>query len=277
MVNELKEIYGSYSIPKEVYRLIQLEIDLQKEGLSLATIGLIPIDDYFYYYSITPPDLIPFASTGGNGIHFGFLTDFHEVLELKDAPIVCVSPTNDPPVRYVAKNFEEFMNLVVSVPYVEMLEQFCTVQDKDEMNEIIRENASDLSNVLQIERTLIFKRLQQTFNAKSVDVLDYLEQAKMERKKKVSIATLDGLGIIGSNSGRSFSFAKDRNVGEKEIERMQSFLYSANKEEKLAFVRDANYWYILTPDYDEAVMQLIVSLLQSLVLKDEAYRVLSKN
>ncbi|GGA23149.1 SMI1/KNR4 family protein [Psychrobacillus lasiicapitis] len=108
MVNELIEVYGTYSIPEEVYRLIQLEMNLQKEGLSLDTIGFIPITDY-YYYSITPPDLIPFASTGGNGIHFGFLTDFHDVRVLKDAPIVCVSPTNDPPVRYIARNFEEFI------------------------------------------------------------------------------------------------------------------------------------------------------------------------
>ncbi|GGA23142.1 hypothetical protein [Psychrobacillus lasiicapitis] len=144
------------------------------------------------------------------------------------------------------------------------------------MNEIIRENARDLSNTLQIEREHIFKRLQQTFDAKSVDVLRYMEQAKMERENKVSLATLDGLGIIGSNSGRSYSFAKDRNVGKKEIERMQSFLNAANKEEKLAFVRDANYWYILAPDYDEAVMNLMIHLLQSLKLIDEADRVLLK-
>ncbi len=33
-------------------------------------------------YSITPPDLIPFANTGGDGIHFGFLTDFGSVSTL---------------------------------------------------------------------------------------------------------------------------------------------------------------------------------------------------
>lgn len=91
-----------------------------------------------------------------------------------------------------------------------------------------------------------------------------------------SIPTLDGLGIVGQNKGRSYSFTNDRNRDEKEIERMQSFLNEANREEKLAFVRDANYWYILSPDYDETVANLIIKLLQSLELKDEAIRVSSK-
>ena len=30
------------------------------------------------------------------------------------------------------------------------------------------------------------------------------------------------------------------------LTRMQNFLASANTEEKLAFIRDADYWYILT-------------------------------
>lgn len=275
MENKLNEVYGSYDIPKAVYRLIQIEEDLQKEGVSLATIGFIPIVES-YYYSITPPDLIPFAHTGGDGIHFGFLADFNEVSDLMEAPIVCVSPTNDPPIRYVARNFNEFMNLVVSVPYVEMLEQFWAIQDKDQMNEMIREDASDLSEVLQRKRTHLFNRLQQVFEAEQVDVLNYIQKVKEEREMIVSIPTLDGLGIVGQNNGRSYSFATDRNVNEAEIERMQSFLSEASTEEKLAFVRDANYWYILAPDYDETVWKLIIKLLQSLALEDEANRVASK-
>ncbi|MEK3980658.1 hypothetical protein MKY37_16650 [Psychrobacillus sp. FSL K6-2836] len=50
----------------------------------------------------------------------------------------------------------------------------------------------------------------------------------------------------------------------------------ANIEVKLALVRDAKYWYILEPEYDEMVANLIIILLQSLELKDEAIRVSSK-
>jgi hypothetical protein len=57
-----------------------------------------------FRYFITPPDLITFISTGGDGIHFGFLTDFGQVEDLEEAYIVCVSPTNDPPLKIVARN-----------------------------------------------------------------------------------------------------------------------------------------------------------------------------
>lgn len=276
MENELKEFYGSYSITKGVYQLLQLEKDLQYEGLSLAAIGLIPVVESDFY-SITPPDLIPFARTGGDGIHFGFLTDFNNVSDLKDAPIVCVSPTNDPPIRYLASNFKEFLNLAVSVPYVEMLEQFWSMENENQMTDFVREVTIDIPKDLERNRILIFNRLQQSFEADQVDVLKYLHQVKLERAEKVAISTLDGLGIVGQNNGRSYSFAGDRSCNEEEIERMRYFLNEANTEEKLAFVRDANYWYILTSGYHYAVWNLIVELLQSLDLQDDATRVFSKS
>ena len=120
MDDTLKSVYSSYEVPKEIHLLHALEEKLNKEGLSLDIIGFQPVTDLFIYH-ITPPDLIPFAHTGGAGIHFGFLTDFSEVRDLYDAPIVCVSPTNDPPIRYMARNITEFLNLVASVPHAEML------------------------------------------------------------------------------------------------------------------------------------------------------------
>lgn len=53
MDKALKKRYGFYAIPKEIYQLMELEEELQKEGLSLAVIGLMPINE-FYPYSITP-------------------------------------------------------------------------------------------------------------------------------------------------------------------------------------------------------------------------------
>lgn len=108
MDNSIRKIYGSYEIPDEIYKLYELEKELNDIDLSLDMIGFRPSihDDS---YSITPPDLIPFANTGGDGIHFGFLTDFGSVPALTEAPIVCVSPTNDPPIRYMANNIKEFL------------------------------------------------------------------------------------------------------------------------------------------------------------------------
>lgn len=276
MVNDWTELYGSYSIPNAVYELLRLEKSLQEEDLSFEAIGLIPITDN-YTYTITPPDLIPFARTGGAGIHFGFLTEFNKVEDLMEAPIVCVSPTNDPPIRYMARNIKEFINLAISVPYVEMLEQFWETHDENQMKEIVREYANDLPDALQRKRAFIYKRLQDTFKAEPVDVLTYIHQVKMERAKKICMLTLDGLGIIGQHNGSGYSFPTNRNCDEKEIEGMRSFLHEASTEEKLAFIRDANYWYVLSSGYDEAVWLLIIELLQALKLQDEANRVLSKS
>ena len=54
--------------------------------------------------------------------------------------------------------------------------------------------------------------------------------------------------------------------------RMKNFLSSSNREEKLAFIRDAYYWYVLTPDYDCEVLKLVVELLKSLNLFNEVNR-----
>ena len=43
MNGAVNEIYGTYEVPKEICQLIELEKELQTEGLSLAQIGLIPV------------------------------------------------------------------------------------------------------------------------------------------------------------------------------------------------------------------------------------------
>lgn len=275
MNDVLKKIYGSYEIPKEVYQLIAMEEELQKEDLSLAMIGLIPIVE-FHPYSITPPDLIPFATTGGDGIHFGFLTDFGSSLDLMDTPIICVSPTNDPPIRYIARNFKEFMNLALAVPYVEMLEGFWAFNNENQISEMIKEFVNETPVDWVTKRTLIYNRLKQSFSTEQVSILNYFHQIKLERAEQIAMQTLDGIGIMGQNNGSSYSFAADRNCDELELERMAHYLNAANLVEKLAFVRDARYWCILAPGYDEAVSDIIIKLLESLDLTDEVNRVAGK-
>lgn len=118
----LKE-YGKYDVLETINRLFQLQKELDAEGLTLGLIGLRITDDTFSYY-ITPPDLIPFASTGGDGIHFGFLTDFGAVKDLENAPIVCVTPTNDPRIRYLSRDIREFLRMVITLPDAENLEYY---------------------------------------------------------------------------------------------------------------------------------------------------------
>ncbi|WP_391201487.1 hypothetical protein [Psychrobacillus sp. L4] len=270
---EQKKTYGQYEIPNEIHLLYQLENDLSNEGLSLSQIGFQPIYQFVPYW-ITPPDLIAFASTGGGGIHFGFLTDFHSVSNLSEAPIVCVTPTNDPPLRYMARNIREFLNLAYSVPYAEMLETMWNYEDEKQIIELIKEFEKDTSENWKRDREYIQTRYQQVFGTKKLDVVNYFIQVKKERAETIYMTTLDGLGVVRTKpsikSKQHFNFPSNRNIDEVEIEKMRTFLEHSNETEKLVFVRDAHYRYVVSSGYDEAIWELLLELLISLKLEDEA-------
>lgn len=66
--------YGKYAVPETVRGLFEFEQELRAEDLSLDfNLGLIMTQEDIRYMS-TPPDVIPFASCGVDGIHYGFLT-----------------------------------------------------------------------------------------------------------------------------------------------------------------------------------------------------------
>ena len=124
---------------------------------------------------------------------------------------------------------------------------------------------------------MISGRFQETFNTTPLNVQEYVQEVLKERNEKIIVSTFDGLGIIGSHDlekkGKRFTFDDQRRQNEKEIMQMQDFLSSANKEEKLAFIRDAYYWYILTSEDDGEVLKLVVELLKSLNLRNELNRI----
>ncbi|MFF5994030.1 hypothetical protein AAGS61_04610 [Lysinibacillus sp. KU-BSD001] len=278
MAHPYKQIYGSYEVPKEIHQLHALEQELNREDLSLEMIGLQPLHDWFTY-PITPPDLIPFAHTGGAGIHFGFLTDFGLTKDLQDAPIVCVSPTNDPPIKYMARNIGQFFNLASSVPHVEMLDDFWAYDDATQIQAHIEEFYKDTPNDWAKKRQAVFTRFQATFGTQQEQVIPYFQKVQLERKNRQSLFTLDGLGVIGENAsaeGKSYAFDSHHSLNEQELQRMQDFLKQASHLEKLAFIRDAHYRYVVAPNYDEAVLQIIIELLQSMDLQAELQRVLAR-
>lgn len=272
MDQSLKAAYGSYAIPEEIKLLLQLEQEFMRDGKTMGFIGLRPSLTYDAY-SITPPDLIPFADTGGDGIHFGFLTDFGLVESLESAPIVCVSPTNDPPIRLLAKNIRDFLDMASSVPYVENLEEWWGCQDEAKMIAQQEEWEKDTPFHVQKERNEMFARFQKTLGTKPTSVYSSIQEARREREHQIALPTLDGLGIIGSRrKGQPFEFRQDRFLDESEMARMRSFLATACLEEKLAFVRDAMFWYIVSKDYDVSMAELLLDLFHSLGLRDEAAR-----
>lgn len=272
MDDNFKKLYGAYDIPDEIVKLFELEKELNDIDLSLDRIGFQPCPHDFAY-SFTPPDLIPFASTGGGGIHFGFLTDFGTVRTLAEAPIVCVSPTNDPLIRYMAQNITDFLNLVSSVPHAEMLESFWSNPDETAIQEEIKMIAEDTPVDWKKAQLIVAEHFKNKFGTQQVNIVISLQEAQEKRANAIALSTKDGLGIVGEHSGSTYSKLElDRNNSEDQLARINEYLNNSSTVEKLAFIRDANYSFILVPDYDKEVLQLVIELLESLNLPDEAYR-----
>ena len=268
----MKKIYGAYEIPDEVLKLNELEKELNAMDLSLDRIGFQPCSPDFTY-SITPPDLIPFAHTGGGGIHFGFLTDFGAATTLTEAPVVCVSPTNDPQIRYMAGNITEFLNLISSVPHAEMLENIWSNPTEAFIQEVFKEAAEYSTPDWEADREKVAEHFKNKFDTQQVKFGDALQEAQEKRMNDVILSTKDGLGIVGEDSGITYKrFEFDMNHSDDQLARINDYLKKSSTVEKLAFIRDANYSYILSPDYDKELLQLVIELLESMNLDDEAYR-----
>jgi hypothetical protein len=277
MENSIKELYGSYEIPEEVYKLYELERELNEVDLSLYIIGLQPcLHDYCD--PITPPDFIPFANTGGDGIHFGFLTDFGQVPTLSEAPIVCISPTNDPPLRYTANNIKDFLDLVSSVPHAEMLEAFWANPDETHIRQVMVEFVKNSPSDWVEKRWMIAERLKDKFKTQQKQVGFYLLQSQDQRAKSISTSTLDGLGIVGSKeetdtyTNYTFDFEKyfTQSLDDQEFINIQDYLKESNRIEKLAFIRDIIY--VVRTEFEENSFNLVIDLMESLNLHDEIQR-----
>gem|GEM_PF-84613 len=71
-------------------------------------------------YSVTPIDSVKFCTTGGDGCHFAFLTDFGTRQDLENAPIVFVDPMDFAEcVRLVANNLKDLLGLFCYFGYTE--------------------------------------------------------------------------------------------------------------------------------------------------------------
>jgi len=268
----MRKLYGAYEIPDEINKLYELEKELNDMDLSLDRIGFQTCSPDFAY-SITPPDLIPFANTGGGGIHFGFLTDFGNVPTLTEAPIVCVSPTNDPPIGYMAHNINDFLNLVSSVPHAEMLENIWSNPNETYIQEVFKEAAEYTSADWDAERNKVAVHFKNKFVTQQVKIGDAIQEAKEKRMNTIILSTKDGLGIVGEDSGSTYEkFEFDMNHSDDQLSRINDYLKNSSTVEKLAFIRDANYSFILTPGYDKEILHLIIELMESLNLHDEVQR-----
>lgn len=233
------DYYGRYEVPAKIKQLYKLEMELVADGLSLDfQMGIIMTKGEIRYMS-TPPDVIPFATAGVDGIHFGFVTDFGTASDLEDAYITAVFPMDfGSEIQLVARNLDDFLamvytdNSILYNPFSE-LEHFAHYLQNREVHPLDEE----------VLRTR--ERYRNFFGITPIaDMVQYLADLRKQRTDNCVIHTLNQLGVTRYGPGpRSvpispFPLTKDSRWDEIK-HAVHSYFSMAPMEAKLAFLRDA--------------------------------------
>lgn len=110
----IKVNYGKYEGSPTLDTLGNIYSKLVQEGHDPWSVLGFYLDNQLSGYPGTPLDVVTFGRTGGDGEHYGFLTEFGAVTNLENAPIVMVTPMNfDQPAVVVADNIREFLRIAL--------------------------------------------------------------------------------------------------------------------------------------------------------------------
>lgn len=201
--------YGTYEIPSLIRQLFELEQELQQEDLSLdRAFPCMLIEDDFRY-SFTPLDVIPLATTGIDGIHYGFLTDFGLAPDLDQAWIVTVSPMDsDCPVRPIAANLLDWLRAM----YTDADALINAFEHGADYREYVRTREPHEPDE---EASEIRRRLAERFGIIPItDMGAYLDEMREQRKQAVDRETQDGIGVVSTQrtTDRGAPTTSDRTV-----------------------------------------------------------------
>ncbi len=227
----------------------------------------------FYAYDVTPFDVITFASTGCDGIHFGFLTDFGTVSDLESAYIVCVSPMDfGSHLKVIARNFQEFLSLVCTLKSAVAISNVVHLRSENqykkylkELTEEEKENPEHFQRANDVVQKLMAKMECQLIK----DIYEYIENTvAADRKKQTVITTLDGIGVVPLSpaSGGHEIYHPEK----LDLKNVSLFFGQATTESKLAFIRDAQFNNQIQDDIE--LQELVISELKKLGFHDEANR-----
>ncbi|MDM5296372.1 hypothetical protein QUF81_25145 [Peribacillus simplex] len=267
---------GKYlKMPPTIEKLNKLEKEIEKDGYSLGDLSLF-LESDFSPYENTPYDVITFASTGCDGIHFGFLTDFGTVSDLEDAFVVCISPMDfDSHIKIVARNIREFINLVCTMNDALTISNFNILEDEEQYIRLLQELKQVKPEDEEFEETAnyVVEKIIATFGSEPIeDVYQYVERkVRTERAQQTILPTLDGLGIIPVENITCnhilYKLEKDMTIN---LEEVKAFFNSATTESKLTFIRDVQFTYLIINEI--ALKELVIREMIKLGLQDEVDR-----
>lgn len=264
--SKLKEIgqksinkFGNYMKPNA------LKV-LEESNISTELLGFYV--DYDCHYDSTPFDTIPFATTGGDGCHFCFLTDFGECSNLNEAPIVFISPTDfdETNPQYgnflYAKNFIDFLRINISICYPELIR----FEDLREMNfgkkkeEIQSENSQEeLEDIRKI-----INQLKELYGIQPIEDLNsYYNQLYNSRNTKDYIKTKDNLNIFYKDEEELCNAMLNGEIN------LESWLENANKKSRTKFYRDLPITYnYYKPEYQNTLKGIVKYLIDDNYLRE---------
>lgn len=267
--------YGKYTnLPLTLMHLSELDRRLEKEGYSLDMDLSLILDTERIAYDCTPCDVITFASIGADGIHYGLLTDFGTVENLEEAFVICISPMDyDNPFKIVARNLREFVRLVCTLRDASIISNFQYFEEEEDYHECLEEFADEIDEEYAARNSFIINQLKTAVEGPLIeDIYDYVErQVKKERENQIILHTMDGLGIRSNQpkitKHRLYKLEKDMNVNLPDV---RNFFGSASLESKLAFIREAQFTYLLMDEPE--LKKFLIKEMQSIGLTDEAER-----
>ncbi|PSL41653.1 hypothetical protein B0H99_102337 [Planomicrobium soli] len=269
--------YGKYAkLPVTLEKLKNFDAALEKEGLSLDAGFSFMWTDNEMAYNVTPYDVIVFGHIGSDGIHYGLLSDFGTVPDLENAFVVCLSPTDyGDHIKLVAKNAAEFVDLLYTLKSAVAISNFLLMSERAHYQKFFKESKEREGEYPEYEAVTnkVIEKMKESLGCRTIeDVYQYVEiEVKEDRAKKTVLATHDGLGVVPMNNATSqqerFQVEKDVPVDLKQAE---AFFARAPIESRLAFIRDAQFFFH-TED-DPGLKQMILKEMRRLDLVEESER-----
>ncbi|MBW7475505.1 hypothetical protein K0T92_12160 [Paenibacillus oenotherae] len=270
----MKANYGKYDFSPTLDALSELYEDLDQEGYDVGSVlGFYPAYHHSGYFN-TPLDVVAFGWTGGDGEHYGFLTDFGMAPNLEEAPIVIVSPmSHDQPAEVVANNIREFIRIVMmdsSLLYIDYQDEQDYLDQLKEMGVPYLEETEEN----RAYKRVVLERLEAKLHPPVIrDPYTYSQQVRAEREKRILVPTQDKLGIVNvhpADSGQQHeAIVLDEDIGLRELE---TFLKSATYAEKLALIRDYHFNLDKYFYHEDGIDEALIREMENLGLHEEIAR-----
>lgn len=239
--------YGKYEVPPMIHRLYELQAELGR-AMDLD-MGLI-MQERDCRYSCTPVDFIPFARSGGDGIHYCFVTDFGTVQDLEHANIAVVSPMDfDDAIWLVAKNMNDFLRIICT-------DRTVLYNNPNTSRKIFEKTEEQVAEALADKQSPSIQRLKQFFGLNEIaDMAEYIRSVQDDREQAICIQTLDTIGIVPLSGQKMSTAAQPLSIDWNDERGMDALLKDASPETKLAFIRDAQHQNYIVNEMNERRIQ----------------------